>query len=646
MGSEGNASYDARNPCVAYNSSSNEFLVVWYGDTNIGGTIEGEFEIWGQRIDASTNQLIGTQFRISDMGPTANRSYDAIDPVVSYNSNDNNYLVVWRGEDGNLVNAIGEFEIYGQQLNAAGQEIGADDFRISDMGSNNTAQYDAYSPAISYNATNNEFMVVWYGDDNTQGHVSGEFEIYGQRINANTGAQVGTNDFLISETGVPGFITRSATFPDVSWNSKLNQYLVAWSADPATGAYVGNEFEIFGQVLSSSGTEIGDNDFAISDMGPIGNNNFDAFKPVVEYVSQSNQYVVAFRGDDTVDGEFEIYAQRLDATNLIRIGMKSERLSHAGPDNSILYDARRAAIAHNSNTGDVGIIWEQENEDSTQTLGEFEIFSSTMAATTFNINNTMTGSWYDVNRDGEGYILEVLPNNTVLMVWFTYLPNQAEQAWLIGTGTLSNNRITFKDVQITSGGVFGPNFNPNLVQKSVWGDVSIEFDNCNSGTINYNSKFKSYADGDHSVTRLTSDDGLSCGNPSQSADPLQAITGTWYDPSHDGEGWLLEYLGNNSVLLYWFTYDDLGNQKWLLSVGSVDANNVMTFDSSTMTNGTFFGDGFNTNNVNKFEWGTIQMIVNDCNSITVNYDSPLAIYNQGMLNAQRLTSIDGIECQL
>ena len=646
MGPDGNATFDARKPDVSYNSGRNEYLVVWYGDTDSGGTIEGEFEIWGKRIDASNGQAIGSQFRISDMGPTANRSYDAIDPMVAYNSNDDNYLVVWRGEDGNLVNAIGEFEIYGQQLNSSAQPIGKDDFRISDMGLSGNGSFDAYSPALTYNASNDEFMVVWYGDDNNGGHVSGEFEIYGQRINANTGTEVGSNDFLISETGVPGFITRSATYPDVTWNSKLNQYLVVWSADPATGVYVGNEFEIFGQVLSNTCAEIGDNDFVISDMGPKGNNNFDAFKPVVEYSAQTDTYVVAFRGDNGFDGEFEIYTQRLDATSLIRLGKTGERLSHAGPDNNILYDARRVAIAHNSNNGTVNIIWEQEDENNNQTLGELEIYMTAIMNDNFNINKTMSGSWYDVNRDGEGYILEVLPSNSVLMVWFTYLPNQTEQAWLIGVGTLSQNRIVFKDMQITSGGIFGPTFNSNLVQKDLWGDVSIEFNACDAATVNYNSDFSSYANGDHSVTRLTSIDGVNCNSTQQSTDPLQAITGSWYDPTHDGEGWLLEYLGNNTVLLYWFTYDNLGNQKWLLSVGNIDANNVMTFSSSTMTNGTFFGDNFVASNINKFEWGSIQMIINDCNSITVSYDSPLSIYNQGMLNAVRLTSIDGIDCQL
>lgn len=649
MGPSGDTKYDARKPDVVYNNQTNEYMVVWYGDTSsVSGanTVEGEFEIWGRRINASNGQSIGGQFKISDMGPTANRSYDAIDPVIAYNEIDNNYLVVWRGEDGSLSNAIGEFEIYGQQLNANGSQIGVRDFQISNMGTDGQPIFDAYSPAIAYNKTNNEFMVVWYGDNDTNGHVSGEFEIYGQRLNATSGAEVGTNDFQISETGVPGFITRSAKFPSVAWNSIDNQYLVVWSADPATGVYVGNEFEIFGQTLAANGSEIGEDDFAISHIGPTGNNNFDAFRPNVKYLKQSQEYLVAYRADTDVDGEFEIFIQRLDAASQVRLGQTSQRVSHAGADGTLLYDARRVDIGYNSNNGDALLIWEQEDDTTSQVLGELEINASTVEFSDFTIDYTASGSWFDETRSGEGYILEMLADNRVLMMWFTYLPNEPEQAWIIGTGTYSKNRIILEDVQTTSGGIFGPTFDPNGVNSQVWGDISFEFDGCGSGIINYNALNSSYGDGDHVTTRLTNISGANCTTHQTSTDVLDGVSGAWFDPTHSGEGWILEYIGNSNVLMYWFSYDNLGNQKWMIDVGTVDANNLIIFSRLIQENGTFFGNNFNSNNLNIIEWGTMQMQINDCNSISVSYDSPIGIYGQGVLNATRITDIDQIECQL
>ncbi len=61
--------------------------------------------------------------------------------------------------------------------------------------------FAALNPAVAYNAMNNEYLVVWSGDDDTAPLVDEEFEIFGQRIDAATGAAIGTNDFRISDMG-------------------------------------------------------------------------------------------------------------------------------------------------------------------------------------------------------------------------------------------------------------------------------------------------------------------------------------------------------------------------------------------------------------------------------------------------------------
>ena len=49
--------------------------------------------------------------------------------------------------------------------------------RVSDMGPNGSTTYSAVSPAVAYSAADNEYLVVWRGDDSTDE----EFEIFGQR---------------------------------------------------------------------------------------------------------------------------------------------------------------------------------------------------------------------------------------------------------------------------------------------------------------------------------------------------------------------------------------------------------------------------------------------------------------------------------
>jgi len=646
MGPNFSLNYDARKPEIVYNPTTNEYLVVWYGDHNQGGLIEGEFEIFAQRVNAANGQLIGDMKRISDMGPVSNRSYDALNPSVAYNSQNQKYLVVWHGEDGTSSSPLGSFEIYGQFLNNNANEIDGNDFKISDMGPAGNANYNAFSPVVAYNSTDNEFLIVWYGEDDRGGRVPDEFEVYAQRINADTGDLLGADSTSVSFVGLNGDIARAAKFPDVSYNKDLNEYLIVWSADDSKNGHVGNEFEIYGQVLDANAVEKGKNDFVISNMGPIGNNNFDAFRPKVEYLSATKQYVVVWRGDEVVDGEFEIYAQRLNAVDQVRIGRESERLSHAGPDNSLLYDARRVDVAVNPSNSDVIVVWEQEDETSTQVEGEFEIFATKLQTDNFAIDATQSGSWYNTARSGEGFIVEMLANNGVLVTWFTYLPDQTEQAWFIGVGTVTNNRISIDSMTYTSGGVFGPTYDNNAIQNIPWGELSIEFSSCGAAVVNYNSSLLSYGSGEHDLSRLTSLSGMECGATNQNSDPFNGLTGAWYDPTHNGEGWFMEYLGDNRVLMYWFTYDNAGNQQWLIDVGTVGANNVIQFNNVLITEGTSFGSAFDTNAIVNVPWGITEMIVNDCSSLTVNYNSAIGIYGQGQLNAVKLTNIGGLVCNL
>ena len=109
------------------------------------------------------------------MGPEGDNTYDAVRPAVTWNSTNNQYHVVWEGE------------------------VGANDFRISDMGPDGNDLHDAHRPRVTYNVTDNEYYVVWYGDD-----VDGEFEVYGQRIAAGTGAELGANDVRLSDMGPEG----------------------------------------------------------------------------------------------------------------------------------------------------------------------------------------------------------------------------------------------------------------------------------------------------------------------------------------------------------------------------------------------------------------------------------------------------------
>ncbi len=313
----------ARSPAAVYNSAKNEFLVVWDEDDG-AGLVQGEFEIFGQILGSNLAHL-GDSFRISDMGGTGSNMFVAFAPAVAFNSVENEYLVVWNGDDnvGGLVD--NEFEIFGQRLNEIGTAQGDNDFRISDMADNGDSAFDAFRPAVAFNGVENEYLVVWHGDDNVDGLVNLEDEIFGQRLDENGTAQ-GDNDFRISDAGGTGDNLFGASDPAVAFNSVENEYFVVWSSDDNAGGLVNNEHEIFGQRLNENGIAQGNNDFRISDMGGTGDISFDASHPAVAFSSARNQFLVVWEGDDDAgtlgDDDFEIFGQRL-ATPLFADGFES-----------------------------------------------------------------------------------------------------------------------------------------------------------------------------------------------------------------------------------------------------------------------------------------------------------------------------------
>jgi len=315
MGPDGDPDYDAYYPDVAWNSTDNEYLVVWQGDDDTGSLVDWEFEIYGQLIDGATGAEIGADFRISDMGPDGNDSYEAVASAVAYNATNNLYLVVWEGEDDTAPLVNNEYEIFGQLLTAAVAETGTNDFRISDMGPDGDTTYEAYSPDVAWNATDNEFLVVWEGDDDTGSLVDDEYEIYGQRI-SDAGAEIG-GDLRLSDMGATdGSASFDADNPRVSYNATDNVYLVVWEGDDDTAPLVDDEYEVFFQVVAgATGAEVGP-DERISDMGTDGDTASEVLYPDAAWNSTDNEFLVVWYGDEDVaplvDDEYEIFGQRLD----------------------------------------------------------------------------------------------------------------------------------------------------------------------------------------------------------------------------------------------------------------------------------------------------------------------------------------------
>ena len=98
-----------------------------------------------------------------------------------------------------------------------------------------------------------------------------------------------------------------------------------------------------------------------------------------------------------------------------------------------------------------------------------------------------SGSWFNPNRNFEGLVVQVLPGNLAAVTWYTYPPEgeQGEQAWIIGTGLVDGNRIVIDEMVRPVGANFGPDFDPDSVQRMPWGTLELTFADCNTASGAY-----------------------------------------------------------------------------------------------------------------------------------------------------------------
>ena len=302
-GGTGELSQDAESPAVAYNAIDDQYLVVWSHEDQSQRQIQSK--VVGQLIDAQTNQVIRDDFRIS-AGRDPER---AVEPVVEWNSQTNEYLVVWASDRGTDTERV-----VTQRIGADGTFRGA---QIPIIDPIDGGSLDGVSePAVTYNAAHGEYLVVWKAfGDNRGGFAQG---ILGQRIDA-TGNEIG-GDFRISDIESEDKTLKVANAPDVVTNEQTGDYLVVWAANAEESGELFQMTEaVFGQFVDATGNEIGSNDFLISDGIEFSNSGRKAQShPEAVYNSHDNSFLAAFnhvnRDVDGRNGAKQVFGRIIDAT--------------------------------------------------------------------------------------------------------------------------------------------------------------------------------------------------------------------------------------------------------------------------------------------------------------------------------------------
>ena len=209
-----NPSTDQLLPSVAYNTTDNQYLVIWQDDRNPAS----DADIYGQVINGN-GSLNGGNFAISTA--SANQDY----PDIAYASSANRYLVVWEQSN----------DIYGRLVNANKTFTGPEFQIASSSGS-------LSNPTVSYNSQSNQFMVVWsdsYGSD----------DINAQLVGVDGSMPEPKIDLATQGQG-------DLQYPAITSNSSNNTFMIAWVHQTCHNEFddcEDDDIDIFGAFYQASG---------------------------------------------------------------------------------------------------------------------------------------------------------------------------------------------------------------------------------------------------------------------------------------------------------------------------------------------------------------------------------------------------------
>ncbi len=259
--------------------------------------------------------------------------------------------------------------------------------------------------------------------------------------------------------------------------------------------------------------------------------------------------------------------------------------------------------------------------------------------TPFLLEPGMTSAWFDRTHEGEGFLLEMLANDSAVMYWFTY-NDIGEQDWYVAFGEVLGNRIEFPELLRVTGGEFGPGFDPSKITEEVVGSASFIWTSCNEGDMSYQIGTQHSRMHVERITRLMA---LECGVPQLRPVREEALlSGSWFDPTHAGEGYNVEVLEDDRVVVYWFSYDPEGKRRWFFGVGEI-RDGKLVFDEMFTSRGGIFGPDFDPATVEYEPWGSLELDLT-CEGGTATYSSTEEGFGSGTLNVTRLTNIDTLPC--
>ena len=198
------------------------------------------------------------------------------------------------------------------------------------------------------------------------------------------------------------------------------------------------------------------------------------------------------------------------------------------------------------------------------------------------IQSYHSGSWFESDRPGHGFSLQVLHDERLVIYWFSYHPDGTPM-WLLSVADIKGD-TAIGDAFYYSGMPFGT-FDPVLLQRKHWGTLSVRFQDCYSARLSYDSELvhgdQPFGSGQIDLTRLTFIDGMHCYPPLEDG-KFGNFTSGYEVPSPSGFpannfAWILR----DGTLAYQFASDRAEDSE--IGYGRLAMTGEFTFEFEAVT---------------------------------------------------------------
>jgi hypothetical protein len=153
-------------------------------------------------------------------------------------------------------------------------------------------------------------------------------------------------------------------------------------------------------------------------------------------------------------------------------------------------------------------------------LGKFAVdfHSPEKSLADIGLNPGLTGTWWNSDRAGEGFLLEfgAAPATGALTLFFSFYTYDSlgNQVWLVGNGPAPSGTSITVNVNITDGAMWGADFDTADVVSELWGTATFDFPTCSSASVslapNQDMVDAGFADLSYDLTRDLLESGIQC----------------------------------------------------------------------------------------------------------------------------------------